>query len=182
MSATTIRQHRPVLALRPSQSEPARANDTNDQLLPAVETSASAMALGGWVVHSLLEALARDASGDPAAAADKLKRALDLAERQIYTLLTGIETAPLTSEAESLRDPLTESEARVLRYLPTNLSKREIADELYVSVNTIKTHVKHLYAKLDVKTRRQAVERARSLGLLSHRSRTAQGASLALVA
>jgi LuxR family maltose regulon positive regulatory protein len=71
-----------------------------------------------------------------------------------------------------LREPLTESEMRVLRYLPTNLSKREIGDELYVSVNTIKTHVKHLYAKLDVQTRRQAVERARALGLLVHSSRT----------
>lgn len=77
--------------------------------------------------------------------------------------------------SESLPEPLTESEIRVLRLLATDLSKREIGNELYVSVNTIKTHVKHLYSKLDVQTRRQAVERGRRLGLLtfSERSRGA---------
>ena len=59
----------------------------------------------------------------------------------------------------------------MLRLLATELSKREIGNELYVSVNTVKTHVKHLYAKLDVRTRRQAVERARGLGLLTYSSR-----------
>jgi LuxR family maltose regulon positive regulatory protein len=87
---------------------------------------------------------------------------------EIFSLLAGQQVASPPPEADSLREPLTESETRVLRYLPTNLSKRDIANELYVSVNTIKTHVKHLYAKLDVQTRRQAVERARELGLLSH--------------
>ena len=57
--------------------------------------------------------------------------------------------------------------ARVLRYLPTDLSTREIADELYLSIHTIKTHVKHIYAKLDAHTRREAVKQARELGLLS---------------
>jgi LuxR family maltose regulon positive regulatory protein len=85
---------------------------------------------------------------------------------EILTLLAGREAASPRG-ADSLREPLTESEMRVLRYLPTNLSKREIGDELYVLANTIKTHVKRLYAKLDVQTRRQAVERARALGLLA---------------
>jgi LuxR family maltose regulon positive regulatory protein len=69
-------------------------------------------------------------------------------------------------------EPVTESELRVLRLLPTNLTKREIGDELYLSVHTVKTHVKHLYAKLDAHTRNQAVERARELGLLTSSSRS----------
>jgi LuxR family maltose regulon positive regulatory protein len=104
---------------------------------------------------------------------------LDLGERELSGLLAETETSPRAIEAAPLSEPLTESEARVLRYLPNNLSKREIADELYVSVNTVKTHVKHLYDKLDVRTRRQAVERARALGLLPHRSRTGLGSSVA---
>ena len=72
------------------------------------------------------------------------------------------------SRSTSRHEPLTQSEVRVLRYLPTDLSTREIADELYLSVHTIKTHIKHLYAKLDAHTRRQAVKRARELGLLPH--------------
>jgi LuxR family maltose regulon positive regulatory protein len=90
---------------------------------------------------------------------------------EIFDLLAGQQPASPPRESDSLREPLTEREARVLRYLPTNLSKREIADELYVSVNTVKTHVKHVYAKLDVQTRREAVERARGIGLLAGSSR-----------
>jgi LuxR family maltose regulon positive regulatory protein len=70
-------------------------------------------------------------------------------------------------ELERLREPLSESEPRVLRYLPTNLSNREIADELYVSVNTVKAHIRHLFAKLDTHRRGEAVDRARALGLLA---------------
>ena len=55
----------------------------------------------------------------------------------------------------------------MLRYLPTNLSAPEIASELRVSHNTIRTHMRHLYAKLGVHRRRQAVEHARGLGLLA---------------
>jgi len=61
---------------------------------------------------------------------------------------------------------LTRGETRVLRYLPTHLSAREIALELYLSPNTVKTHQRHLYEKLGVHSRAQAVERARVLGLL----------------
>jgi DNA-binding CsgD family transcriptional regulator len=90
---------------------------------------------------------------------------------EIFDLLAGEKAGSPDRASESLREPLTESEMRVLRLLPTNLSKREIGDELYLSINTIKAHTKHLYAKLDAHTRRQAVERARELGLLSHSSR-----------
>jgi LuxR family maltose regulon positive regulatory protein len=91
---------------------------------------------------------------------------------EIIDLRAALEDTTSRQASESLREPLTESELRVLRLLATDLSKREIGTELYVSVNTVKTHVKHLYAKLDVQTRRQAVERARARGLLTHSSRT----------
>jgi LuxR family transcriptional regulator, maltose regulon positive regulatory protein len=55
----------------------------------------------------------------------------------------------------------------VLRYLPTKLSAPEIADQLYLSVNTVKTHMRHLYDKLGVHRRHEAVEQARALGLLA---------------
>ena len=68
-------------------------------------------------------------------------------------------------------EALTHGEIRVLHYLPTNLSAREIADELYLSVNTVKTHQQHLYRKLGARSRTQAVEHARALGLLTPSSR-----------
>lgn len=61
---------------------------------------------------------------------------------------------------------LTDSELRVLRLLPTNLSLADIASQLYVSRNTVKTHVASIYRKLEADKRGEAVERARSAGLL----------------
>jgi LuxR family transcriptional regulator, maltose regulon positive regulatory protein len=77
--------------------------------------------------------------------------------------------APASSPAEPPKpyEPLSESETRVLRYLPTNLSAREIADELFLSWYTVKTHMRHLYAKLGTHTRHETVDRARALGLLA---------------
>jgi LuxR family transcriptional regulator, maltose regulon positive regulatory protein len=66
-----------------------------------------------------------------------------------------------------LTEPLSRSEIRVLRYLPTNLSAREIARELSVSLNTVRTHSRHIFAKLCVHHRTDAVARARTLGLLA---------------
>jgi LuxR family maltose regulon positive regulatory protein len=62
---------------------------------------------------------------------------------------------------------LSPSELRVLRYLPTNLSRPEIASELSVSVNTVNTHIRNIYAKLQAQDRSSAVQRARDLRLLS---------------
>ncbi|HET7517707.1 MAG TPA: LuxR C-terminal-related transcriptional regulator, partial [Actinomycetes bacterium] len=62
--------------------------------------------------------------------------------------------------------PLSEREQVVLRYLSSRLSAGEIADELYVSVNTVKTHIKSIYRKLDTNRRWDAVKRARRLQLL----------------
>ena len=55
----------------------------------------------------------------------------------------------------------------MLRYLPTHLGAPEIAAELYVSANTVKTHLRHLYRKLGAHSRQQAVQRARAIGLLA---------------
>jgi LuxR family transcriptional regulator, maltose regulon positive regulatory protein len=57
----------------------------------------------------------------------------------------------------------------VLGHLPGELTAGEIASELYLSANTVRTHLRHIYAKLDAHTRREAVERARELGLLAPR-------------
>jgi LuxR family maltose regulon positive regulatory protein len=89
---------------------------------------------------------------------------------EIVDLLAGVKPAPRDEPAD-LRGPLTESETRVLRYLPTNLSQPEIAGELSLSVNTVNTHIGHLYAKLGAHRRGEAVEQARSLGLLAPSSR-----------
>jgi LuxR family maltose regulon positive regulatory protein len=73
----------------------------------------------------------------------------------------GIE--PSSAEIEQL----SRSELRVLRYLPTNLSRPEIASELSVSVNTVNTHIRNIYAKLQAQDRSSAVQRAREMRLLS---------------
>ena len=91
---------------------------------------------------------------------------------EVLDLLSGKAPASPTAASELLREPLTQSETRVLRYLPTNLSAPEIAGELHLSLNTIRTHMRHLYAKLGVHTRGEAVERARGFGLLAPSSRT----------
>ena len=63
-------------------------------------------------------------------------------------------------------EELTDRELAVLRYLPSQLSQREIAGELYVSLNTVKTHCKAIYRKLGVDGRQAAVHAARQYGLL----------------
>ena len=65
-----------------------------------------------------------------------------------------------------LLEPLSLREGEVLRFLPTMMSNADIASELFVSVNTVKTHVKSIYRKLDVTRRQDAVRRARQLHLL----------------
>ena len=72
-----------------------------------------------------------------------------------------------TVPSPRLAEPLSQSEIRVLRYLPTNLSAPEIARELSVSVNTVRTHIRHVCGKLGAHGRTEAVARARALGLLA---------------
>jgi LuxR family transcriptional regulator, maltose regulon positive regulatory protein len=90
---------------------------------------------------------------------------------EILDLLAGKPSAPPPATAQPPLEPLSNSEIRVLRYLPTNLSAPEIAKELYVSPNTVKTHMHHLYTKLGTHRRGEAVARARALGLLAPAAR-----------
>ena len=71
-----------------------------------------------------------------------------------------------------LPNPLTDREQAVLRLLPSRLTNQEIAGELFVSLNTVKTHLKTLYVKLGAGSRADAVERAEALGLLGRSSPT----------
>jgi LuxR family transcriptional regulator, maltose regulon positive regulatory protein len=85
----------------------------------------------------------------------------------IRDVLRGSE--PVSMDRKQLPDieELSRSELRVLRYLPTNLTRPEIARELYVSVNTVNTHIRNIYSKLRARDRSSAVVRARELRLLS---------------
>ena len=62
--------------------------------------------------------------------------------------------------------PLTSSEIAVLRFLPSHMTNQEIAEALFLSINTVKTHLRSVYRKLGVATRRQAIARGGKLGLL----------------
>ena len=145
----------------------------------------------------MLAGLAHRQLGDQRAANQAAERALALAEPDRLVLpfaITGsaelLETLPrhdtahaalltdvldvLHGSSPSARDQplppaeeLSPTELRVLRYLPTNLSRPEIASELSVSVNTVNTHVRNIYAKLQARDRSSAVQRARELRLLS---------------
>src|SRR5690242_8889210 len=187
---------------------------------PLGATAALAPVLNGsvrvhpvWVVAAaLLEAIARDELGDPAAAERAMERALDLAEpdlvlfpflthpvpallerhardcakhaaliAEILSLPRGVwgggelpqdrgglgGSPPRLTEFPLLAEPLSQGETRVLRYLPTNLSAPEIARELSVSVNTVRTHIRHVCGKLGAHGRTEAVTQARALGLLA---------------
>jgi LuxR family maltose regulon positive regulatory protein len=81
-------------------------------------------------------------------------------------LLAGVEPQP-TAASTTLQEPLKERELAVLRFLSTNLTAAEIGNELILSVHTVKTHMRKLYAKLDVHTRAEAVQQGRALGLLA---------------
>jgi DNA-binding CsgD family transcriptional regulator len=104
----------------------------------------------------LLEAIASDAPGDSELVSE-IAGLLGEAERP----------TPPPAEPAWPGQPLTQSETRVLRYLPTHLGAPEIAAELYLSANTVRTHLRHLYRKLGAHSRHEAVQRARAIGLLA---------------
>jgi LuxR family maltose regulon positive regulatory protein len=145
----------------------------------------------------VLQALTRQRLGDIPAALACLERAVTLAEPEGYVrvfidegppmasllralakqgtagnyvrrLLAAVtETGPGSPVKQALIEPLSERELEVLRLLGTELDGPDIARELMVSLNTVRTHTKHIYAKLAVTNRRAAVRRARELGLLN---------------
>ncbi|HEY7263082.1 MAG TPA: LuxR C-terminal-related transcriptional regulator [Trebonia sp.] len=183
-----------VATLRLAQNDPHAAIAA---LAPVLDGSAPVPWPGWLVQPFLLEAIARDALGDARAAGRAVERALDLAEpdgvltmfvlhpvpgllerharqrtahaaliAEILGLLAGQSPKPPAGPRPPL-EALSDSEIRVLRYLPTNLTGPEIAGELYVSLNTVRTHLRHLYAKLGTHRRADTVARARVLGLLA---------------
>ncbi len=108
---------------------------------------------GSW----LLEAVLADQAGEQNRAHDAVTRALDLAAPQ-----QALPARPATPV-----DPLTSRELELLTELPSMRTTEQIADSLYVSVNTVKTHLRGIYRKLGVNHhRRDAVVAARRRGLL----------------
>ncbi|HEX7267353.1 MAG TPA: LuxR C-terminal-related transcriptional regulator [Streptosporangiaceae bacterium] len=103
----------------------------------------------------LLEALPRHETAHAALLAD------------IRDVIRGSSLAAKDQSSSPPAEKLSPTELRVLRYLPTNLSRPEIASELSLSVNTVNTHVRNIYAKLHARDRSSAVQRARELRLLS---------------
>jgi LuxR family maltose regulon positive regulatory protein len=85
----------------------------------------------------------------------------------ILDVMRGSSMAPGKESSLAEIEQLSPSELRVLRYLPTNLSRPEIAGQLSVSVNTVNTHIRNIYAKLQAQDRSSAVRRAREMRLLS---------------
>jgi len=108
----------------------------------------------------LLEALPRHETAHAALLAD------------ILDVLHGSSPAAKEQSSSPPAEELSPGELRVLRYLPTNLSRPEIAGELSVSPNTVNAHIRSIYAKLGVGDRSSAVRRARELRLLAAAART----------
>src|SRR6516165_9910295 len=190
-----------LAALRLAQDDPHAAIAA---VAPVLDGSAPLAWRAWLAQAFLLEAIARDALGDSRAAASALERALDVAEpdgvltmfllhpvpgllqrqaRQrtahpaliadILDLLAGQAPVPRAGPRPPL-EPLSDSELRVLRYLPTNLTGPEIAGQLHVSHNTVKSHMRSLYAKLGTHHRADTVTLARDLGLLAPSARSAR--------
>jgi LuxR family maltose regulon positive regulatory protein len=109
---------------------------------------------GAW---ELLTALPPQGTSHPALVAD----ILDAVHGAIP--FRGPDHTSVSEPAEEL----SPSELRVLRYLPTNLTRPEIAGQLSVSLNTVNTHIRRIYAKLGATDRSSAVQRGRELRLLS---------------
>ncbi|HXM07460.1 MAG TPA: LuxR C-terminal-related transcriptional regulator, partial [Candidatus Acidoferrum sp.] len=88
----------------------------------------------------------------------------------LFDIVDVLEGAPARDDRPPARasNELSATELRVLRYLPTNLSRSDIARQLYVSINTVNTHVRNIYSKLGAGSRTEAVDRARQLRLLAH--------------
>ena len=189
-AAGEIRNARAVICL--AAGDPAGALDAVRHVL---DGTAPVIGFVTVVEAQLLAALAHRELGDQRAANQAAERALGLAEPDRLVLpfvMTDakdlLEALPRHETAHSalltdilyivrggapVREPvpptreLSPSELRVLRYLPTNLSRPEIARELSVSPNTVSTHLRRIYAKLGADDRSTAIQRARELRLFS---------------
>jgi LuxR family maltose regulon positive regulatory protein len=131
------------------------ANQAAERALALAESDRLVLPFAITDSRELLEALPRHETAHAALLAD------------ILDVLHG--SSPAATEQSSLppTEELSPGELRVLRYLPTNLSRPEIAGELSVAPSTVSTHVRSIYAKLQVRDRSSAVQRARELRLLA---------------
>jgi LuxR family transcriptional regulator, maltose regulon positive regulatory protein len=131
------------------------ANQAAERALALAEADRLVLPFAITRSRELLEALPRHETAHAALLAD------------ILDVMRGSSLAATAQPAPPPAEELSPSELKVLRYLPTNLSRPEIASELSVSVNTVNTHVRNIYAKLQARDRSSAVQRARELRLLS---------------
>jgi LuxR family maltose regulon positive regulatory protein len=131
------------------------ANQAAERALALAESDRLVLPFAMTGSRELLEALPRHETAHAALLTD------------ILDVLHG--SAPAAKEQSSLppAEELGPGELRVLQYLPTNLSRPEIAGELSLSLNTVNTHLRRIFAKLQVRDRSSAVQRARELRLLS---------------
>jgi LuxR family maltose regulon positive regulatory protein len=131
------------------------ANTATERALALAEPDRLVLPFAMTGAGELLEALPRHETAHAALLAD------------ILDVVHGASLAAKDQSPTPQTEELSASELRVLRYLPTNLSRPEIASELSVSLNTVNTHVRNIYTKLQARDRSSAVQRARELRLLS---------------
>jgi LuxR family maltose regulon positive regulatory protein len=131
------------------------ANEAAERALALAESDRLVLPFAMTGSRELLEALPRHETEHAAMLTD------------ILDVLHGAPPAVTEQSSPRPTEELSPGELKVLRYLPTNLSRPEIAGELSVSVNTISTHLRSIYAKLQVRDRSSAVRRARELRLLA---------------
>jgi LuxR family maltose regulon positive regulatory protein len=136
------------------------ANQAAERALALAEADRLILPFAMTGSAGLLEALPRHETAHAALLAD------------ILDVLHGASPAPSGQSRLPPAEELSPGELRVLRYLPTNLSRPEIAGELSVSPNTVNAHIRSIYAKLGVRDRSSAVRRARELRLLAAAGRT----------
>ena len=131
------------------------ANQAAERALALAEADRLVLPFAMTGSRDLLEALPGHETAHAALRAD------------ILDVLRGASVPVNDDRAPEQAEELSPGELKVLRYLPTNLSRPEIAAELSVSVNTVSTHIRSIYAKLQVADRSAAVQRARELRLLA---------------
>ena len=131
------------------------ASQAAEQALALAESNRLILPFAMTGSAGLLEALPRHQTAHAALLAD------------ILDVLHGSSPAAKEQSSSPPAEELSPGELRVLRYLPTNLSRPEIAGELSVSPNTVNAHIRSIYAKLQVRDRSSAVRRARELRLLA---------------
>jgi LuxR family maltose regulon positive regulatory protein len=131
------------------------ANQAAERALGLAEPDRLVLPFAMTGAGELLEALPRHETAHAALLAD------------VLDVVHGASLAASDQPPTPPTEELSPTELRVLRYLPTNLSRPEIAGELSVSVHTVNTHVRNIYAKLQARDRSSAVQRARELRLLS---------------